>query len=169
MEFWRIKINQKLKFKQIRLYFLSTIMEEKKTPPTREPLCTSDLLFKPPRKRFRREPVLKRLSRKKLDFEDTSKSTEEESDSSWIEKTGELSLDPSSPIKIHEAGCYEIRSRLAPCECYIPARICADLPCKCPKKKNCFPEKKLLRKEKVSLKCTCPVECKSYPDGQEFW
>lgn len=147
------------------------MMEDTKTPPGTEPLTQSQLLCKPLKIRQRREPVVKRLSKKKIDFEAVAKAEEKAEMNAMIEKTAKLCTDPSSPIMIHQLGFYEMRSSLASCYCYIPVQYCQRSPCVCSpdKKMHCFPEKKLLKKKKVSLKCTCPVECKIIHDAQEMW
>lgn len=76
--------------------------------------------------------------------------------------------DPSSPVKIYNRGWYEGRAVLASCNCYLGPEICYQVPCKCPKKKK-FKEEDLIKKKKISLKCTCPVVCREYPSGQEMF
>lgn len=133
-------------------------------------MTPSQLLSRPLKRKLRREPVIKKLSKKKLDFE-ALVCIEENANDGWITKTSKLSIDPSSPIKIHELGYCELRSRLAPCQCVFPAETCETFPCECPpvEKKHCFPEEKIRKNKKISLKCTCPVECKPFQSAQEFW
>lgn len=141
-------------------------MAENKTPGGSEPLTADHVMRKPLKVRHRREPAVKRLSKKKLDFEAVANRGEKIEE--MIKETDKLKLDPSSPVRIYEQGYYELRSRLAPCYCYIRAETCGQRPCICsPDRSHCYPEKNLSEMKNVSLKCTCTVDCIVYESAQE--
>lgn len=117
------------------------------TPKMSNFLSTGDILWAPKKKNKLEGQNAKseKKARKKLNFE-----------------------DPSSPIKVYERGLSEIRTSLAPCECFIKAVVCHERPCKCPKKRR-FNDEKLFTKKKISLNCSCPIECKILQSAQEMF
>lgn len=119
------------------------------------PKMSTEYLVWAPRKRKQTQSRV--LEKKKLKFEaemtDVAPSNE-----------GTPVRDPSSPIKQMELGFVKLRTSLAPCKCYIEAVPCGKPRCRCKKKhKKLFDEETVGEgKKKISLKCTCPVECDTF-------
>ena len=130
---------------------LDTMQVISGTPPM-EKISTEYLVWAP---RKRKVTHSRSLDKKILKFE------AEMTDLPLQSKEATPVQDPSSPIKQLELGFVKLRATLAPCKCYIEAESCGKPQCCCKKKhRKLFDEQKIAEgKKKISLKCTCPVEC----------
>ena len=117
-----------------------------KTPILSEaPISTEFLVWAPKKKNDEKKKNTDRV-KKKLHFE-----------------------SPSTPIVRYQKGWNKIVTCLTDCNCYLKAEACCERPCKC-KKKRKIDEGRLKQKKKISLKCTCPVECNVFfQAGQEMF
>lgn len=124
--------------------------------PRTEKISTEYLVWAPRKRKETTEARI--LEKKKLKFDDA------EMREVWEKKEGTPVRDPSSPIKHLELGFVKLRTTMAPCKCYIEAVPCGKPQCQCKKRhKKLFDEEKIQGgKKKISLKCTCPMNCEDY-------